>query len=149
MQLFLLLSYRCSVVEKGLLASFCFVFEVLLISDSNSPPASASEQLGLQAYSLVPGLWWVFLMLFRTIQQRTALLSPQSVPVGCDPDSLPASTVHFDGVHENKAEAERQLVLTAEQWSSGRGQRPLSQVRPLSLCLLGGFIVLISDFLPR
>lgn len=86
-------------------------------------------------------------MPFRTIQQRTALLSPQFVPVGCDPDSLPASTVHSDGIHEHKAEAEWQLILTAEWWSSG--QLPLSQVRPLSLCVWGGFILLVSDFLPR
>lgn len=77
-------------------------------------------------------------MLLRTTQQRAALLSPQLVPVGCDPDSLPASTVHSDGIHENKAEAERQLILTAEWWASGRGQLPFSQVRPLSLCIWGG-----------
>lgn len=64
-------------------------------------------------------------MLLRTTQQRAALLSPQFVPVGCDPDSLPASTVHSDGIHENKAEAERQLILTAEWWSRGRGQLSL------------------------
>lgn len=44
-----------------------------------------------------------------------ALFSLQFVPAGCDFNSLPTSTIHFDGIHENKTEAKWQLFFPAER----------------------------------